>query len=319
MTGLYTGPSETSFKSKEEIDREEQIRTSTPTFLNYDATLPNWGYWNQRFADRAKQYQETEEFLQNYVEIQLPDRPCLINFISDIHAGSPNTDYDRLKLEIETIVAQPSSYVFLLGDEVDSFCWTETAINDTAEQIPQQYYWFREMVRYLSDNNKLLGLSMGNHSWTRKLGLNFYTMLQEVTNAPFNFGITYYSIKVGEQEYRITGSHQFPGGSQYNSVHPEERAIRFGGAWGSDIVVGGHTHQKQISQKPFFEFNGSRVVTEVSLGAYKTHDGFGNNLGLARHTPNSMYGVSIYLDNKERLVQPNYDIIKAHQAFSVAR
>lgn len=318
MKGLYRGANETSFVSDEQVIREAQIRTTSPQFLNYEPNLPDWDYWNNRFESRAKQYQETQEFLQNHIEIQLPDRPCLVNFLSDIHAGSPNTDYARLKQEVDTILATPDSYIFLLGDEVDSFCWTETAINDTAEQIPQQYYWFREFVRHLSEHKRLLGLSMGNHSWTRKLGISFYTMVQEVTDAPFNFGVTYYDLFVGGQNYRITGSHQFPGQSQFNACHPEERAIRFGGAWGSDIVVGGHTHNKQITQKPFQEFHNSRIVTEVSLGAYKTHDSYGSNLGFARHTPESMFGVSLMLDNKQKIVRPNYDIIQAHQLFSDA-
>lgn len=315
MQGLYRGANENTFVSDDQIIREAQIRTTTPQFLDYQPNLPDWHYWNSRFNQKAQEYRETEEQLQNSVEIQLPDRPARINLISDIHVGGPHTDYSRIEQEVETILRTPDSYVFLLGDEADTFFWAETAINDTIEQIPQQYYWYREFIRYVSDNNRLLGVWEGNHTaWTRKVGRSFQSMLQEVTNAPLFSGIGYVTLNVGNTQYRIVGSHQYPGNSQFNNCHPEERAIRFGSAWGADIVVGGHTHKKQITQKPFQSFNDeTQIVTQVSLGAYKTHDSYGNRLGFSRFTPKSMYGVTLLLDNEEKDVQTFYDILKGNE------
>ena len=314
MSGIYVGASESSFRTDEQIVREANIRNTTPTFLDYNPELPDWHYWNQRFSRRAAEHRETEEHLQNSVEIQLPDRPAILNLISDIHVGGPHTDYQRIEDEINAIVSRSDSYVMLLGDEADAYFWAETAINDTVEQIPEQYFWYRELIRYLSDNNRLLALWEGNHTaWTRRVGRSFQAMISEVTPAPAFSGVAYVKLNVGNTQYKIAGSHQFPGGSQFNNTHPEERFMRFGAGAGADIICGGHTHKKQIAQKPFHMYEDETiVVTQVSTGAYKSHDSYGNVRGFNRHTPNSMFGVSLVLNNEQKQVLPYYDILEAN-------
>lgn len=54
------------------------------------------------------------------------------------------------------------------------------------------------------------------------------------------------------------------------------------------------------------------VVTQVSTGAYKSHDSYGNVKGFNRHTPKSMFGVALVLDNEKKQVLPYYDILEAN-------
>lgn len=314
MSGIYTGPTEASFRTDEQIIREANIKSTTPQFLDYDPQLPDWHYWNQRFARRAAEHRETEEHLQNSVEIQLPDRPAILNLISDIHVGGPHTDYQRIEDEVAAIMSRPDSYVLLLGDEADAYFWAETAINDTVEQIPEQYFWYRELIRYLSDNNRLLALWEGNHTaWTRRVGRSFQSMISEVTPAPAFSGVAYVRLNVGNTQYKIVGSHQYPGASQYSGSHPEERFLRFGAGANADIIVGGHNHRKEFRQHPYHKFEDETdIVTLVSLGPYKTHDSYGNVKGFNRHTPKSMFGVSLVLDNEQKQVIPYYDILEAN-------
>lgn len=313
MEGLYTGAVESSFKTTDEIRRDAFIRDTSqpPIFTNYQPERKTWKELNALLIQESDLYAETEEFKQDRVEVSLPDCPVSINPIGDIHAGSPHTDLRRLEKEIEAIVNNDFSYILLMGDEVDSFFWAETAINDTATVIPKQYYWYREMIKYVSENDKLLGAWIGNHNgWTRKMGISFSTMWSEVSNAPCFYGMGFMDIHVGKTRYKLVGSHQYQGGSMYNDNHPEERAVRFGGAWGADIVIGGHTHKKSITQKVFTGYEGANVSTLVNVGAYKSYDSYGSNLGMHRFESETMGGVSLLLDNKEKKVNYDWDILK---------
>lgn len=305
------------FKGAKEIKRKAVLEGKYPepvfdTPLSVQREFP---FWSARFKDRQEQMKETNE-RRDHVEITFHDR-TLLSFIGDTHIGSPETDYTRLEQEIEAIVNTPNSYVCLLGDIVNGFFFNGAQMEEM-EQIPEQIHYMRSLIRYLGESKKLLVGWGGDHDmdWFMKMGINPYSELAREGGGHYMHGIGYLTANVGEQAYKITGAHRLPGHSMYNHNHPQNRAVRFGGAVGSDIVVSGHNHQKGISTQAVQEFGGqARETIMIAIGPYKASDGYSRKLGYADQQLQQMYGCSVVLEKDTKLIRPYYDIIQAHRDF----
>lgn len=313
MQGLYTGPSEGSFKTTEEILKTSAINNE-PIFNTPRQEIHKpFSYWSGRAKSRQKTYLETVEKPQ-VVDLLLPTR-SLVTFQADHHVGGAYTDYSRIEREAEAIVNTANSYVFLLGDLCDCFAFNPAQFEDI-EQIQEQLEYAKALVKYYSDNKRLLGVWTGNHDqWVKKSGFDPYRYILEGIDTYYFHGVGYVNAGVAEQMYKVTGNHMFKGNSMYNNSHPQRRAINEV-AWGSDIVVSGHWHTKGISQQPFRGFGGeSHVTTMMALGTYKATDEYVRTYGMSNQDANSMYGASVILEADRHLVTPYYDVIEAHREF----
>lgn len=309
MNGIYTGATEDSFKSSEQIRKSKEPVFSTP---RQEINKP-FSYWSPRLKERQKTVLETLQKPQT-AEIQLFGR-SLISFQADQHIGGAYTDYARIEKEAEAIVNTPNSYTFLLGDLCDCFAFNPAQFEDI-EQIQEQLEYAKSLVKYYADNKKLLGVWTGNHDqWVKKAGFDPYRYILEGIDTYYFHGVGYVKTSVDEQDYKITGNHMFKGNSGYNNSHPQRRAMNEV-AFGSDIVVSGHWHTKGINQQPFRGFGGeSYVTTMIALGTYKATDEYVRTYGMSNQDANSMFGASVILEADRHLVLPHYDIMEAHQEF----
>lgn len=287
------------------MNKKLEWLTDFPKEKDYD-------YWSNRFKNRQEEYNQAKEVINNKFELRLPER-SVIAFIGDQHIGSAETDYQRIEEEVKDILKTDNAYVVLMGDTVDGYFWGGDAQYEEMEQVPEQYQYVRSMIDTLGKNNKLICAIGGDHDgWVKRGGFNPLKDFTERNNCFYSQGVTYLTIHVGDNEYKVTAAHRLPGNSIYNKNHPQSRALRFGGAVGSDIVVSGHTHQKGISQYSVDLFGGdSQHVHMVSIGSYKTNDGFGRKLGLAKITPDNMYGAAVILDKEKKFITPHYDVLRA--------
>lgn len=305
-----------SFKSEGELRKQaERDSAKVPVFETPLPVERDFSYWSAHFKERQEQYNEAVE-RRDHVEISFPDR-SLISFIGDTHIGSPDTDYARLEAEIEAIVNTPNSYVCLVGDVVDGFFFNGAQMEEM-EQNPEQVRYMKALVRHLGEYNKLLIGWGGDHDldWFMKMGINPYSELAKEGKAHYMHGVGYLTANVGEQQYRITGAHRLPGSSMYNNNHPQNRAVRFGGAVGSDIVVSGHNHRKGISTQAVQEFGGvARETAMIAIGPYKSTDGYARKLGFAPQQATELYGCAVVLEKDEKGFRTFYDILQAHRDF----
>lgn len=308
MDGLYTSPSEDSFKSDEQIKRELYLNGHhpEPDFVTPFSEPRDFKYWSTRFRQRQ------EESPISVADIQFFESP-LISFQSDLHIGGQETDYERIEREAEIIV-NSKSYVILMGDLIDNFSFNPPQ-HDTQEAVPQQIQYAKSLIKYYADNGRLLAVWKGNHDhWTNRQGMDLYSYLLDGIQTYYFFGEGYIRMKANDEEWRMTGNHQFKGHSQFNNTHGQNRAVRFGGAFGSDIVVSGHWHEKGIAQQPFYEFGGeSRIATLIALGSYKRNDEYLRNNGFPTRDSRALYGASVLLSDTTHTLIPFYDIIEAHK------
>lgn len=303
-----------SFKSQKEI-RRDAFLNGTHQGVTFDTPLPlerPFQYWSDRFKRRQQEYKETID-QRDHVEFTFHE-DTLLNFIGDVHAGSPDSYYDRLEQEIGVIVNTPNSYAILMGDLVDGFFFNPAEFNQI-EQAPEQFEYMRSLVKHLGDNGKLLVGFGGDHDlWAGKTGLDPYRTFARETGAHYMHGVGYITAHLGDHDYRIVGAHQLPGSSIYNNVHP---SMRFGREnEGADIIVNGHTHRKGISVQSARGFgNEARQVVYATIGPYKATDDYAQKKGFAVQQPEQMFGISVHLSKDRKLAIPHYDIIEGHRKF----
>ena len=310
--GLYTSPSERSFKSDREIKRDLALRGELPDFLTPLPAKRDWKYWSARFIQKQKDYNEAVPKKENNIIIRLPE-PSLVSFIGDLHAGNPNTFHERVAREIELILNTKNSFLMLGGDMIDGFFFNP-AQYEQIEQLPEQRRYLTAMIEEVGKNHKLLIAWSGEHDsyWQKKMGADPYTDFAESVNAYFIEGIGYVTLKVGKQDIKILVGHKLPGSSIYNKAHPETRASNK--IQGADIYVGFHTHEKAHLEQSIKEFGGkARWVHMCAAGTYKASDEYSRKNGWAVQDPKEMFGFSFEF-NGEDIIYYN-DIIKAHKRF----
>jgi hypothetical protein len=171
------------------------------------------------------------------------------------------------------------------------------------------------MIEYLAKRQKILVGWGGDHdNWAKKMGNNAYAHFAEEAKAHYMYGLGYVTLNVGNTTYRIAGAHRLPGHSMYNKVHPAMRAEKFGGARGANIIVHGHTHQKGYSAQPVREFGGeTRMVHFISVGPYKSDDGYAQKLGLGGLSGDQLFGSAVVLHDDQFRIEYDNDILQANQ------
>lgn len=283
--------------------------------LEWVTKLPDekdFNYWSERFKNRQEEYSQTQDVFTNNIELSLPDDSTIV-FFGDQHIGGVDTFYDRIEAEVKKIVETPNTYVIFMGDTVDGYFWGGESQYEQIEQVPEQYQYVDGMMNLLGEKGKIIGGILGDHSWTNQKG--GFKQLREAMKRHkcfYSHGVTYITINIGDAKYFVTAAHRLLGNSQYNFNHPQSRAMRFGGAIGSDIIVSGHTHKKQISQIPVDKFGGeTQVVHLISLGAYKASDSYGRKLGFNKLTPEGMFGCACKLSKDNKKIVTHYDILEA--------
>ena len=303
-----------SYKSIETLRLEAMKKgdlpvLKTPTLKRLTFT----DYWSPRFVRRQEEVLEAREQQTNSVEIEFPAERICINFMADLHSGG-EADYGRINKEVETIVNTPNSYVMLLGDVIDGFFFNYAQM-EQIEQVPEQIQYTKSLLKYLGENKKLLvGWAADHDKWMDKMGNSMYADFFENTGAYYMYGLGYVTLQVGKTEYKLTGAHKLPGSSIYNNNHPQDRAARFGGAWGSDIIVSAHNHKKGHSEKTFTGFGGEAIhVHQIALGPYKCQDEYSKKNGWSKQVPEEMYGSAVILEPDSKYVRYYDDILLANK------
>lgn len=311
ISGLYYGPQENSFVSGKEVSRRLALSGELPRVETEIPIHKDWKYWDSRFRDRKDEYRESiQEPENNHIVVDFPNRTTL-NFIGDLHVGSPYVNYDRIAQEAETIVNTPDSYVVAMGDWVDGFFFNPAQMQQM-EQPPQQRQYMISLLEYFSSNNRLILSLSGDHDmWASKMGIDPYEEFSNRFNAHFMQGVGYMTANVGEAQYKISMAHRHGGFSIYNNAHSAMRLMRED-AQGADILVTAHTHRKGYVRQAVKDFGGeSRKVDFIVVGPYKSTDDYARKLGFSQQTPNEMFGSAVILEKDTKKVTYFDDILDA--------
>jgi len=305
--GLYLPDG--SFRSKGEIDRKlAPPVTISPIPKVEPRTLQDW-------TDLLTLYQEKRREilpLPQRIAVTHKQGPVFYALLGDIHAGGDEVDYKRVNAEVDAIKHEPQAYVIAMGDLIDNFFFEPATQEDIVNRAEQGKY----AEALLSElNGHLIAGVAGNHElWSEKSGATTYRDFTEKYKAHYLEGLSYIDLTVGDSPFKLAVAHQFGGHSIYNSAHPEMRMQREAGD-GVDIFVGGHTHRKAINRQPIRGINGAREALYISLGAYKSTDGYSRKKGYPPLTYEEMGGVGLILYPEEKRVDAFWDIRSGLRAF----
>lgn len=214
--------------------------------------------------------------------IKMPgDRPAAILFPSCSHLGGRYTHYQGFRQMLNEALAIDGLYWAPLGDDIEGFLpgFPDTSATMGQPLSPEhQLIMLGLFVQKLAKAGRLL---LGMHSqhggdWFEKRhGYNPVKRAYLRNRVPFFDGQAYIKLEVGEQTYNVAMSHQFPGHSMYNRLHPQARAMReqFPNA---DVIVQGDKHTYAMSETTSYVWEvdaGNRVspfVWFVQTGTAKT-------------------------------------------------
>ena len=298
--GIYTSPSEGSFKSKEDIQVEKMYAGEVS--VNYPdryITELSFDELHSEMTRRAELRQKVEnKEYDTTIEIKT-DRPIGIAWLADVHVGNQQVDYERLRWEVEEIKANPYMKVGLGGDFADSFMFNPAQFGDIANLNEQKLY-LNKLIEYLG-YEKVLFAVVGNHEkWARRAGLDKYHDIR--TQIPVFDGTGTIDLMINNQLYIGAVLHK-PKGSSY--LDPNWQGKRFlRENEGYDFVFTAHTHEGAEQSVNKYTAKGMRKAVVVSGKTFKMTDDFQDTEGRKRHTHTGIGTNGIVFYNGTKMMIP---------------
>lgn len=320
--GLYLPDG--SYKSRDEIMRQsaqenDEIEFITPIHEDNRSFRELANIMLRRQAERRE-----ANTLPEHIEINIKtDKPILLVPFGDIHAGAQEVDYKRFAQEAEWVSGTPGCYVMLFGDITDSYFWGGDAQDDNIGSFGEQNKFMKACMDMFSKTKRLLCAWGGDHDkWSSQRGDTIYADFGKQYNAHYLEGVSYVTLGVGEQTYRIVGAHRHNGFSIYNRSHPALRIARdwAGGGVDLDLAITAHTHRKAVLSQPVKRFGGdNELVHYMSLGAYKQTDAYGRKKGLGRLNKDEIGTQAILLYPNKKHIEVFWDVESGLEALNKAR
>jgi uncharacterized protein YqfB (UPF0267 family) len=298
--GVYTSDSESSYKSKEQIQTEKMYKGKVSVEYpdRYIAEL-SFEELHEEMERRAELRQKVENKEYNAtIEIKT-DKPIAIGWFADVHSGGADIDYERLKWEVDEIKANPYMKVLLGGDLADSFCWNPAQYGDIAN-LNEQNLYLHKMLEYMGYDS-ILGGVIGNHEvWSRRTGMDMYNDLRK--NIPLFDGVGTVELVINDVVYTGAIMHKSKGHSYFNPNHGQKRFSMENE--GYDFVCSAHTHVGSEQSQIKSTANGSRKIVFLSGKTFKRGDDFLGQQGNPRLDGDGIGTNWILFNHKKKMMIP---------------
>lgn len=222
-----------------------------------------------------------------------PNLPVSFLWMTDIHYGNMNTQYDLLNRHFQIVERLPNTYIIFGGDIVDNFSAAKHPVALLGDAVsPQiQTQAMMEKIKELDRKNKVLSIGYGNHEeFIAMGGYDYYQSFMGDLSAPIFSKNGVLNLIVGRENYRIGIFHKFWGKSKLNVSNAPKRAMEYGGYPNLDIVLIGDDHQ--ATSELFSKGQDRKLV--IDGGTYKW-DATGARWGLG-HAGKPGYSVFLWPD-----------------------
>ena len=179
------------------------------------------------------------------IEIET-ELPIAVMFTSCWHLGGRYVFYRKFRDLLRMTLEIPRVYWGVHGDLGDFFLPSFRNAEPVLTQLihPQfQRKLAAHVLGQLAEEGRLLYGCAGNHEdfLTRVIGEDLMKPEFQSRHIPYFVGKGVVRLTVGEENYILGVSHQWPGHSYFNPTHPEIRALMVD-LPGADIIAGGHLH-----------------------------------------------------------------------------
>ena len=235
-----------------------------------------------RYARRAE-----HKASKKWFRIEMPDdKPFAVLWWGDPHLDNNGTNWPLLR-EHAALASHPHVYSVNIGDTLDNwphgsrlvklYADSDTSVA-TAHKLAR---WFLKA----SGINWLVWL-FGNHdSWGGHTSMEWTREVGGKSIAFEDWGAQFVLCCPSGAEFKIWAAHNFPGNSQWNSLHGPQKAAAMREE--ADIYVCGHTHNWALHKEESAARGFSYSL--VRARGYKYLDDYGEKLG---YHP-QQYGASI--------------------------
>lgn len=201
------------------------------------------------------------------------DQPICLVWLGDPHIDDNGCDWPKLREDLDTIKNTKGMYGCSLGDHLNNWVGrlarlyaNQDTSQDTAIKLVK---WFFQYINWLIIIN-------GNHDMWLKQGdpIKWLAKQYQVNDDwTVNVKIQFPNEKV----FRVTASHDFGGHSQWNPLHANIKAAKFGG--NSHLYIAGHRHNWALAQVELPEKD--QTVWLARAKGYKTMDEYALTKGYA--------------------------------------
>jgi len=297
--GIFTGASENSFKSAEQIQTEKMYKGNVSVVYpdREIAELPFEELHEEMVRrNELRNKVENKEYFTK-IEIQT-DHSIGVMWWADIHKGNFQTDLKRLKWEADEIKRNPYLKVALGGDVADSFIWNPAQFEDTSNLTEQNLY-LHKLIEYVG-YDKVLFAVIGNHEkWSRKTGLDMYTDIRK--KIPVFDGVGTVELNINNVRYIGAVEHKPRGSSYLDPNFGGKRFLREND--GYDFVMTAHLHEGGTQTIQRNEPNGEREVILLAGKTFKSTDDFHDTESIKRKTGIGLGSNGIIFDHEIKEMQ----------------
>ena len=214
---------------------------------------------------------------KRWMDIEVPvSGPFCVVWVGDPHLDSNGCNWPLLREHIELMRANRDiCYAFSVGDCLDN--WPKsgrlTALYAQADTSEDTAWRLAEWFLEKSDVN-WLGWLLGNHDLWNDASRVFKNLGAKQVWME-DWGARFKLVPPTGEPFRVWASHNFPGHSQWNSLHGAGKAAAMKEE--ADVYVAGHTHNWALHT----EENASRgfVYDIVRARGYKYLDDHADRLG----------------------------------------
>lgn len=200
--------------------------------------------------------------------------PIALSFITDVHLGSPHTDYAAFKSDVSTVLADPRCFVMKGGDWSDKMVPGFKDASAPANQLePPVIQMVVEDQVMKALEGKIVASCGGNHDRMaeKRTGLSDEYFIHRDKTFPYMPTGGRIDLTVGKTEYRILWTHQYGMGNSRLNPHNIFRHLRQELDPTCDIYTLEHHHDPSLMIREVQDFD-KRTVIEIRTGTYKIDD-----------------------------------------------
>lgn len=236
--------------------------------------LPGWRDCLAGFQ-KAKEFREDFSISYRHVKCRIKtDSPIALSAITDVHLGSPHTDYEAFEADISQIIDDPRFFVLKGGDWIDKFMPQFRDKSAPMGQLqPAQIQLVTVDQIMLALMGRIVAAVGGNHDPMdeRQTGISSEYWIHRGKPFPYMSTGGLVELTVGDQPYRILWTHQYGVGHSRLNPHNVFRWLRDQLDATCDIYILEHHHDPSILTREIADFQ-KRTVVEIRTGSYKIDD-----------------------------------------------
>lgn len=265
---------------------------------------------DQIIERRKKQFEikDRAKIARRLIQVKVKiDGPIGITHLGDPHVDDDGTDIHAIEKHIRIINDTKGFFGGNVGDQQNNWIGRLAALYGQ-QATSQQEAW--ALTEWMVTSVQWIYILGGNHDVWSGAGDPLKWMLKNQQGVFENWGARLNLLFPTGKQIRINARHDFPGHSQWNSVHGVSKAAQMG--WRDHILTAGHKHTSgyQVLKCP----STGLISHALRVAGFKKWDRYAEQLNLPDQNISPSFSTIIdpqYADDDPRLITTIFDVEEA--------